>query len=371
MPDTLLPLRILHTESSLGWGGQEIRILTESIGMQQRGHQVTLLCPANARIFAAAQARNLPVEAVRIGKKRLHGVLDIARWLRNHPVDVIVTHSSTDSWLTALACRLLWPPPPVIRLRHISAPVPRNLASRWLYTQGCRHIVTTGEALRQQLIHDNRFPADRITSIPTGIDLQRFVPGQPALARQQLGLPPDRFMIGIVATLRSWKGHAHLLAAMAALQRPDLHLLIVGDGPQRANLTQQIQDLHLTDQVTLPGNQDNVVPWLQACDLFALPSYANEGVPQSLMQAMACGVPVLSTPVGSIAEIIQHQTTGLLVPPRDPVALAEAVRVLLEDTTLRHTLRDNALLFAQQHFSLERMVERMEGVMRRMIELPR
>lgn len=358
------PLRIVHTESSLGWGGQEIRTLTEAMGMIQRGHQVSLLCPSEARIFAAAQARNIPVQAVRIGRKRVRGMLDVARWLRHNPVDVAITHSSTDSWLTATACRLLSQPPPIIRLRHISAPVPRNLPTRWLYTRGCRHIVTTGNALRLQLIRDNHFPAARITSIPTGLDLKQFVPGNQAQVRQELGLSQERFVIGIVATLRSWKGHAYLLEAIAALARNDLHLLIVGDGPQRDNLEKQVKTLQLTENVTLTGNQENVVPWLQACDMFALPSYANEGVPQSLMQAMACGVPVISTPVGSIEEIIQHQVTGLLVPPKDSVALARALELLLDDLNLRNTLRLNALRFARQHFSLGVMLDRMEQVIR-------
>ncbi|MEO5339197.1 MAG: glycosyltransferase family 4 protein [Magnetococcus sp. MYC-9] len=358
------PLRLVHTESSLGWGGQEIRILTEATGMIQRGHRVSLLCPETARIFTAAQECNLPVQALPIARKSTRGLLAVARWLRRNPVDAVITHSSIDSWLTALACRLISQPPAIIRLRHISAPVSRTPTSRWLYIQGCRHIVTTGEALRLQLIRDNHFPAPRITSIPTGIDLKRFVPGHQTQVRQQLGLATDRLLIGIIATLRSWKGHAHLLEAVAALQRNDIHLLIVGDGPQRNNLEQQIQALQLEACVTMTGNREDVVPWLQACDLFVLPSYANEGVPQALMQAMACGVPVISTPVGSIEEIVQHGVTGLLVPPRDPAALAVAMESLLEDPAMRDTLRLNGLRFARQHFSLGLMLDRMETVIR-------
>ncbi|MBF0162059.1 MAG: glycosyltransferase family 4 protein [Magnetococcales bacterium] len=362
--DKNMPLRVVHTESSMGWGGQELRILTEAAGMVQRGHQVSLLCPVQSRLFAAAKARNLAVHAARIQRKGMRGLLDISRWLRHNPVDVVITHSSVDSWLTALACRLLSQPPAVIRVRHISAPVPRNATSRWLYTQGCRHIVTTGSALRLQLIQDNHLPAPRITSVPTGIDLKQFVPGNQTQARQQLGLPPERMLVGIVATLRSWKGHSHLLEAMTHLQHPQAHLLIVGDGPQRPNLEKQIQTLQLANRVTLAGQQENVVPWLQACDIFALPSYANEGVPQALMQAMACGVPVLSTPVGSIGEILQDGVTGLLVPPKDPAALAGKLDLLLGNAELRSTLRLNALRFARQHFSLGVMLDRMEAVIR-------
>ena len=330
---------------------------------------MTLLCPPEAQIFAAAKDRNINVVALPIGRKNLLGLLSVFQWLRKHPVDVIITHSSTDSWLTAVANRLLSSASPIIRLRHISAPVPRNRATRWLYTRGCCHIVTTGQALRQQLIDTNHFPAENMTSIPTGIDLKRFIPGQNISIRQQMALPAEGLVIGIVATLRSWKGHHHLLEAFAALQRPEHRLLIVGDGPQYANLEKQRDELKLQPQTWMVGNQEDVVPWLQACDVFVLPSYANEGVPQSLMQAMACGVPVISTPVGSIGEIVQHQKTGLLVPPKDPTALAQALKMLTEDATLRKTLRTNALDFAHQHFSLERMLDQMEQIMRHVIKL--
>ena len=361
-------LRILHTESSLGWGGQEIRTLTEAVGMMQRGHQVTLLCPPEAQIYAAAKERNIPVFALPIGRKNLLGLLAMLQWLRKHPVDVMITHSSTDSWLTAVANCLRPSAPPIIRLRHISAPVPRNRTTRWLYTRGCRHIVTTGEALRQRLVDDNRFPAENITSIPTGIDLKRFIPGQNLSLRQQMGVPSTGLVIGIVATLRNWKGHHHLLEAFAALQRPEHRLLVVGDGPQRANLEKQRDALKLQSQVWMVGNQEDVVPWLHACDLFVLPSYANEGVPQSLMQAMACGLPVISTPVGSIAEIVHPQKTGLLVPPKDPSALMQALKILTEDSALRQSLGSQALDFARQRFSLDSMLDRMEQIMYRVME---
>ena len=362
------PLRILHTESSLGWGGQEIRTLTEAAGMMQRGHQVTLLCPPEAQIFAAAQARKIAAVALPMGRKNLSGLLAMVQWLRKHPMDIILTHSSTDSWLTAVASRLLAASPPIVRLRHISAPVPRNRATRWLYTRGCRHIVTTGEALRQRLIDDNRFPAEKITSIPTGIDLKHFIPGENLSIRQQMGVPSTGLVIGIVATMRNWKGHHHLLEAFATLQQPDHRLLLVGDGPQRANLEKQRDALNLQSQVWMVGNQENVVPWLQACDLFVLPSYANEGVPQSLMQAMACGLPVIATPVGSIAEIVHPQKTGLLVPPKDPPALTQALKALTEDPALRQRLGRQALDFSQQHFSLDSMLDRMEQIMYRVME---
>src|SRR6266545_1461077 len=144
-------------------------------------------------------------------------------------------------------------------------------------------VVTTSGSLRLQLIRDNGLAPEGTTSIPTGIDAARFIPGSRDAARGLTGLPPDRRLVGIVATLRSWKGHRYLIEALSRLPE-DVGLVIVGDGPQRRNIESKIRELGVGDRVWLAGNQERVLPWLQSLDVFALPSYANEGVPQALVQ---------------------------------------------------------------------------------------
>jgi glycosyltransferase involved in cell wall biosynthesis len=357
-------LHIVHTEASVGWGGQEIRILTEAEGMIRRGHQVTLLCPKEARIYEEALLRKLPAVALPIGRKKIAGLRALTRWLRANPVDVLNMHSSTDSWLAALAALALAKPPPLVRTRHISAPIPRNWPTRWLYTRATARIVTTGEALRRELIARNHFPGERIVSIPTGIDTDRFVPGDRAAARAQLGLAPDGPIIGIVATLRSWKGHRYLLEAFAGLEDRDARLLIVGDGPMRETLAAQVETLNLRERVIMPGNQRDVLPWLQAMDVFALPSYANEGVPQAILQAMACGLPVISTTIGAIAEAVQDGVTGVLIEPHSAGRLRAALHTLLRDRPLRQRLGTAAAEHARANFGRERMLDAMEALFR-------
>lgn len=354
-------LRIVHTEASLGWGGQEIRILSEAAGMAARGHQVRLLCPAEARIFSEAGARGVAVTALPISRKNPRGVFALRRWLAANPCDVINTHSSTDSWLAALACASLAGAPPLVRTRHISAPIPDNAATRWLYTRATARIVTTGERLRETLVHQNGFDGARIVSIPTGVDTTRFAPGDRDAARAALGLPPGP-LVGIVATLRSWKGHRFLVEAFHSLARPEARLAIVGDGPQREALEAQVAGLGLGDRVTFAGNRADVTPWLQAFDVFALPSYANEGVPQAIVQAMLCALPVVTTAVGSIGEAVQDGMTGLMVAPQQAAPLAAALARLLDDPALREQLGSAARAAALERFSLESMLDRMEAV---------
>lgn len=360
-------MKILHTESSCGWGGQELRILEESRGMAGRGHAVTIAAPAESRIFPEARRRGLNAVDLPIARKRPGGIASLYRWLKSNRVDVINTHSSTDSWLAALACAMpmFRGAPPIVRTRHISASVPDNWATRWLYVSATCHVVTTGETLRRRLIEANGFPADRITSVPTGIDTQRFAPGDRAAARRALDLPPEAILIGIVATLRSWKGHRFLLDAFAGLARQDCILVIVGDGPQRANLESQIVRLNIGDRVRMAGNQPDVLTWLHALDLFALPSYANEGVPQALVQAMLCGLPCVTTDVGSIGEAAVRGQTALVVAPQDAEALGQALLGLIEAPDLRERLGAAARARCRERFGFESMLDAMEAVFTR------
>ncbi len=353
-------MRILHTEASCGWGGQEIRILSESAGMLERGHQVTLACPGHAPIAGEARAQGLEVVELPIEKKRLQGLLSVRRLLAAKRFDVVNTHSSTDAWLVALAAATLGAAPPVVRTRHISATVARTAANRWLYARSSRFVVTTGEQLRRDLIEGLGCDPRRTVSIPTGIDDRRFAQGDPTEARRALGLPERRFIVGIVATLRSWKGHRYLIEAFSALADPDLLLVIVGDGPQREALQRQAAEAGLGDQVVFAGQQSDVAPWMRAFDAFALPSYANEGVPQSLMQAMFTALPCVTTAVGAIGEIAVPDRTALVVPPQDSAALAAAIGLLKNDPELRSRLGAAAREHCAAGYTRRAMLDRME-----------
>ena len=358
-------LRVVHSESSCGWGGQELRILTEAAGMQDRGHKLRLVCPSHAPIYEQADRFSIATDALPIARRNIKGLWSVMSWLKQHDVDIINTHSSTDSWLFAVAAKLLRKQVRIVRTRHVSAEVDRDLFTRWLYTRGADVVVTTGKKIREMLIETNGFPDSQIVSIPTGIDTNRFARGERNIRRSQLGLPSEKKIIGIVATIRSWKGHRFLVDAFHQLQRDDVHLLIVGDGPIRHVVEQQIRDLNLTQHVTMPGNQEDVVPWLQALDIFAQPSYANEGVPQSILQAMGCCLPVVSTSVGSIQEALIDGETGIIVPAKDRWALTRALDRLLDDTVRREQMGEAGRRRVVAQFGIESMLNRMEQVFQR------
>jgi glycosyltransferase involved in cell wall biosynthesis len=223
--------------------------------------------------------------ALPIDTERPRGIRALRKAIAEGGYDVINTHSSTDAWLAALACRGVSGAPPLVRTRHISAPLPRNFATRWLYARATARIVTTGEKLREQMIREAGLDPARVISIPTGIDLARFRPGVRSSARASVGLPADASIVGIVATLRSWKGHRYLLEALAAMQRKDVQLAIVGDGPQRAAPEALTAKLGLAERA-LRGQpvRGRTLMRLSTCSA----AFVRERGVQALMQAMAC-----------------------------------------------------------------------------------
>jgi glycosyltransferase involved in cell wall biosynthesis len=361
-------LRIVHTEASTGWGGQEIRILTEAAGFLRRGHAVRVIAAPGARIVDEAPRFGVEVDVAPIARKRPAGLAALIRAFADGRYDVVNTHSSTDSWLSALACAALRArgrtAPVMVRTRHVSVPVPNDVATRWLYRRASARVVTTGERLRDELVRRNGLDPGRVHSVPTGIAAERYASRDRAAARSRVGLPGDRPVVGIVATLRSWKGHRYLVDAMPLLRRRDAMLAIVGDGPQREALERQVEEGGLRSRIVFAGQQDDVADWLGAFDLFALPSYANEGVPQALLQAMFAGVPCITTDAGAIPEIARDGDTATIVERESAAALARAIDALLDDPARAGDQAGRAYAFVAMRYTLDGMLDRMEEVFR-------
>ncbi len=354
-------LRILHTEASLGWGGQEIRILTEARQFLEKGHELRLICDGDSDIYAAAPDYGLEAMAIPLKRKSIKSMRAIRAVFSDWRPDIVNTHSSIDHWLSAVARMGLGLRPVIVRTRHISAPVSRNLPTRWLYNQGCERVMTTSEAMVGDLTRDGFLNTDHVVAMPTGIDTGQFCPGDRGKARAQLGLPLDAFIFGNVATLRSWKGHAYALDALAMLGGGKAMLLVVGDGPQEENLANQIASLGLGDRVRMVGRQDDVVPYLRAMDVFVFPSTKNEGVPQALLQAMACGLPVVASRIGGVPEVAEGLGGVALVAPEDVDGLSSAMAKMMAEPcegAALHGLRDRVIA----RYAIGDMAERVKSV---------
>jgi glycosyltransferase involved in cell wall biosynthesis len=212
----------------------------------------------------------------------------------------------------------------------------------------------------RHLVERERFPEAKVNVIPNGVDTSRFRPlhHQGLAVRTELDIPSSAPVCGIVAALRPEKNHALFLraASIVAKQRSDAHFIIVGDGPERPTLEQAAAEAGIADNVHFVGSRSDVPQVLSAFDVFALTSH-NEANPVSILEAMACELPVVSTRVGSVAESVAEGHTGFLVEPGDADGLADHWLELFSDPTSAHSLGSAGRDVVEMNSSLERMVE--------------
>lgn len=332
--------RIAHTESSLGWGGQEIRILTELTALRARGHTMLLAAPKSSGVYARAQAAQFPVLPLAESKLAFPtNVLRLAGWLRRERVQVLNPHSSRDGWIAGLAGRLARVPF-IVRSRHFEVPVANPALSRPVYSLLADHLITTSPKITAQFKTLFGFADDRVSTVPTGIDPELF---SRLGTKAVLPAPADQTgwpVLGMIAVLRHAKGHITLARAARRLHDTGfpVRLVFAGDGPYRFAVEAELARLNLAHCVQFLGHREDVPDLLRAMDLLAIPSL-HEGIPQIAMQALASEVPIVGSDVGGIPSVIEHGKTGRLVPPGDDAALATAIRETLShpDATRRMT----------------------------------
>ncbi|MGO9097845.1 MAG: glycosyltransferase [Bryobacteraceae bacterium] len=227
-------------------------------------------------------------------------------------------------------------------------------------------IVVNSLSVRRQLIAEDRVPQGRIQLCYNGIDLERFQPG-PRCHPSALG--SAAMVIGSVCALRPEKGLPTLVDAFAQLlpSRPGLRLLLVGDGPVRAQLEDQAARLGVRHACHFEPATADVPSWLHAIDIFVLPSLS-EALSNSLMEAMACGCCAVVSCTGGNPELVQHERTGLLFPPGDTAGLAGCLDRLIADQGLGKSLAAAGTSFIRRNFSRQNSARRMAEIYASLID---
>lgn len=350
-------ITVLHTEASLGFGGQERRILRELEGLDPARFRGLLLCQPGSKLGHVTEERKIPTIWLKM-RSAYDPVafIQILRLLKRERVDIIHAHSSRDAWLAGAAGKLLGIK--VFRTRHLLTPI----GGPYVYARLTDLVLTVSEGVRQYLVSAG-VPAQQIIAVPTGIDLRRFDPTRPDLLdmRQHFGIPREAFVIGIVAVLRRAKGHRFLLQAVKRLapEFPQIKLLIAGTGPQEQNIKNLIKELGLGEQVLMLGLQDDIPNLLRALDVFVLPAQ-EEALGTALIEATAMGVPVIATRIGGIPEVVGE--AGLLFESEDVEALVQHLRTLIRSPELAARMREQGIARARQFYDENLMVRRTEEI---------
>ena len=343
-------------------GGGEISLLGLLEGMDRARWAPVLAVPEEGPVAARARALGIPAHVVPLpGVRRpwggvIRGVAALHRLARGCGARLLHANGTRAMVYAGPAGRLSGRPV----IWHVRVADPEPALDRIL-TALARAVVVNSDAVAR------RFPWARpgkVRRIHNGVDLSRFSPRQPPAAlRGALGIPEDVPVAASVGRFVAYKGYDHLLdtARLVRDARPDVHWILVGDGELRDALEARRRDLALADRVRFTGWREDVPDLLALCAVFVLPSLG-EHFGRVLVEAMAMGRPVVATDAGGVPEIVLPGETGLLVPPAQPKALAEAVLALLDDPARAAALGAAGRRRAETEFSLARHAAAVEAL---------
>jgi glycosyltransferase involved in cell wall biosynthesis len=363
-------VRILHICSARSLGGGERHLADLASALAGRGHRVYAALPARSPLreeLASLPGQNIFTLRLRHALD-LSSAVELARLLREHQIEILHAHVARDYPLAAMATKLHRRTKLVIT-RHVLFPL--NRLHSITLSHVARVIAVSGGVARV-LSAQNIFPANKITIIPNGSDFHRLDAGLEGRSRgefrRRFGIPPEGLLVGTVGELKKEKGHEDFLRAAALIvkERADAHFVIAGadatrEGGYGASLERLIVELNLTGRVHLTGWLEEVALLFAALDVYVSASHT-ESFGLSIVEAMACSLPVVATATEGAREIIDREEIGVLVPVRDVEVLARAVLRLLDDAGARTHLGSNASVSVRERFSLARMVDATERV---------
>ncbi len=296
-------------------------------------------------------------------------VVALYRYLREVQPDIVHTFLLTASLygrLAAIAARV-----PIVIGTEVNVYADKqwhHRAAERLLMAGTSCVIASAESVKEFYVHQVGADPDRVEVIYNAVDFASLATSAPrAELRARLKLPEQALVAGVIARLTDQKGHAYLLEALA--REPalaDLKLLVIGDGPLRAALERQAAERGLSGRVSFLGSRRDLGDLLAAMDIFVLPSLW-EGLPLSMVLAMGAGLPVVSTSVAGIPEVVQDGRTGLLVPPGDSTALAGALAQLVRSADQRQRLGAAAHEYVLPRFGVDRYVATVVSVYDRLL----
>lgn len=352
-------MRVLHIDTEKGWRGGEQQALYLAEGLAKRGVENLCVGQPGLPYVERCAAKGLAVEPVRThGEADPVGVAKLRRVIRAWRPDVVHMHTSHAHTLGVLAARAAGFGRTIVS-RRVDFSIYRNaLRLSWFkYRFGVDRYVAISRGVREQMVRDG-IPGDRIRIVHSGIDLARFDGVRPHDYAAEFGLAPGTRIVLDVAAFGWHKSQEFLVRATPEIVRrvPGTRIFLVGEGECEAKVRAEAAALGLRDEIVFTGFRNDVPSLLAGCDCFVMCSVL-EGLCTSLLDALALRRPAVGSEVGGIPEVLLHEKTGLLVPPRDPSALADAVVRVLTDGDLARRLGDDGRRHVEDRFTIDAMVE--------------
>jgi glycosyltransferase involved in cell wall biosynthesis len=355
-------VKIVHTEASTGWGGQEIRTFNEAIALREKGHQISFIIQYGAELVKKLKENNFTVIEIFFQKKFWPlSLIRIVYFLKKENVELVVTHSSLDAWLGGIAAKIL--KLPIIRIRHLSSKIKSGINSRWLYNRLANFIITTSNEIIIPISQASGKSLAELECIPTGVDPKKFIFSQSKVDKfkEQWGITKDDLVIGSLCVVRSWKGIDDLIEA-ANLLKDELFIkwIVIGGGFLNHH-KHKVKELKLEKKVIFTGHLDDPKEALVSLDIFILLSTANEGISQASLQASFLKKPLVTTETGGLKEVCLDNITGIIVPIKDPYSVSCAV-LKLKNKELRVRLGENGCKHVKERFLFDKTLQDVENI---------
>ena len=352
-------MRVLHTECGLNWGGQEFRTLLECKWLNSHGHQSWIMCHPDSELYRRCKQQG--VDTVIAMNMTRTWRLDI--WVRvyifalQNRVDIINSHGSRDSILCTLAYLL---GVPVIRSRQVTNPIKKIFS----YQYGCSRILAAAAIIKTTLVEKGVNP-EKVAVIGEGVDMVEFSPRpKPSSLIEEFALKDDEKVVVNIGMIRSDKGQKYFAKAAKKLldRHAKIKFLIVGDATRKKSYKEQLEelitDMGIQSQCLMVGYRDDVADLINLADLVVIASIATEAQSRVVPQSFASKTTVVSTSTGGLTELVKDRVNGLVVPPRDAEAMANAIEAVLIDESLKSYLEAQAYQFALNHLSFETMMKK-------------
>ena len=365
-------INVLHIifGGDVGGGARYLLHLTE--GFDNNKYKLSFIFPRRTNFVRELEKRNFTTLVVNMESKfNIRTIFQIKNYIRTNQIQIVHTHGARASFYGRIAAKLA-KAPIIITTVHASLygyPVNRLKKIIYIYldkltTRFCDKIICVSNALADDLMRKTKINANKLTVIHNGIDFNKFNQiKDSSYLFKEFNITDENKTIGIIGRIAYEKGHAYFLKAIVEVIKvfPKLKCLIVGEGPLKREVEELSKELGILQNCIFTGVRYDIPEILSILNVLVLSSLA-EGLPTVILEAMAARCPVVATRVGGIPELIKDNKTGLLVEPKDFLALAEAIINLLQDNKKAKEMAYTSRHVAEDNFTVEQMIKRTEGV---------
>lgn len=349
-------VNILHTECSMNWGGQEYRTLLEHDYLNKNSHKSWIMCHPESALFKKGRTSSYNIIPINLSKSwNIFIAIEILMFCIKNEIDLINSHGGKDSTLCLLS---FFSGFPLIRSRHITSRIKKRLSYQFF----CSHVIATAKVIKDILI-DVGVEKNKITVIGEGVDLNEYKKSNDSSHLKKEFKICDEFIVVNIGMIRKDKGQEYYIKAAHKIIKKykNVKFFLVGGNLRHSSLGKELHDMvklkGISNNFIFTGYREDVSSFIHMADLIVVSSIAVEAQSRIVPQSFATGKTVVSTNIGGLTELVDHEVNGLVVPAKNSEVISDAISRLIENEQLKKDLENRAYSLAVEKLSFDKMME--------------